>query len=35
MIQLRKQLEQLMHIPQSEWTEADRDLINKVRNGMY
>jgi hypothetical protein len=32
MLELRKRLENLINIPQNEWTDQDRALIEKVRN---
>ena len=32
MIELKKKLEKLMKVPNSQWTDEDRALINYVRN---
>lgn len=35
MKKLKSQLQKLMTIPQNEWTEEDRKLIEVVRNYEY
>jgi len=32
MMDLRERLQNLINIPQNEWTDEDRALIEKVRN---